>query len=184
MPVQPQVANLSSFQVIPLGDSFLRRPQVGGASSLILAAGLRPLAEASSTYQAVCSLHNFTTAQSQLYPNQHSSKNYDYSRAICEKVANAKRFDLYVVIRPLGRESKHSRTLRGRRQALGEETSWKQQSTVQARTRGPTTCRASVTTPHVSASEPEPPENSRPASCPLKCPSKSLAPAECVRRGN
>lgn len=116
MPVQQQVANLSSFQVIPLGDSFLRRPQVGGASSLILAARLRPLAEASPTYQAVCSLHNFTTAQSQLYPNQHSSKNYEYSRTICEQVANAKRFDLHVVIRPLGRESKHSRTLRGRRQ--------------------------------------------------------------------
>lgn len=37
IPVQQQVANLSSFQDTLNGDSFLRRPQVGGASSLIVA---------------------------------------------------------------------------------------------------------------------------------------------------
>lgn len=39
-------------------------------------------------------------------PDLHSSKSYDYSRAICEQVANAQRFDLHVVVTwPLGRES-------------------------------------------------------------------------------
>lgn len=34
-----------------------------------------------------------------------------------------------------------------------------------------------------SATEPEPPEDSRPASCPLKCPSRSSAPASVFGRG-
>lgn len=84
---------------------------------------------------------------------------------------------------PLGRERKHSRTLR-RQRHRENETGWKQTSTVQDK--DPGVYHVQGLRHHSasgSATESEPPEDSRPASCPLKCPSRSSAPASVFGRG-